>query len=228
MEDHIIETVDQPLTNPLDLETKEFKKGLRRRQNNRKALLDWVRENLVQGTDFMRVYSKKRKEWSKPFLTKAGSEKVLGMLGVQPTFPDFDVKPDTDNILVRCVLVNAEGAEVGFGVGARSISSDYGDLNKASKMALKSAQIDATLRLGGLSEMFTQDEPLPDVDPVPQLLNNEQAEKLKSLIKDNGLDERSFLEYYGIKNINNLQADYYDRAERAILKAAEKKNAAEQ
>jgi hypothetical protein len=49
------------------------------------------------------------------------------------------------------------GQVVAEGVGARNLNQDYGDFNKALKMAEKSAHIDATLRLAGLSEVFTQD-----------------------------------------------------------------------
>jgi hypothetical protein len=44
------------------------------------------------------------------------------------------------------------------------VQQDFCDPNKAFKMAEKSALIDATLRLAGLSEMFTQD--LEDKPPV--------------------------------------------------------------
>ena len=43
------------------------------------------------------------------------------------------------------------------GTGARRIAQDNGDINKSLKMAEKSAHIDATLRVAGLSELFTQD-----------------------------------------------------------------------
>jgi hypothetical protein len=59
---------------------------------------------------------------------------------------------------------------VAEGVGARSLAQDYGDVNKALKMAEKSAHIDATLRLAGLSEVFTQDiedRPIQDDDASP-------------------------------------------------------------
>ena len=42
------------------------------------------------------------------------------------------------------------------------------DINKAIKMAQKSAQIDAVLRTGALSEAFTQDINDEDDQPVPE------------------------------------------------------------
>jgi len=64
---------------------------------------------------------------------------------------------EIDNIILKCELVNSSGDIVASGVGARSVTKEKGDLNKALKMAKKSALIDATLDLGGLSEVFTQD-----------------------------------------------------------------------
>jgi hypothetical protein len=43
------------------------------------------------------------------------------------------------------------------------VSQDNGDINKAVKMAQKSATIDAVLRTGALSEAFTQ-----DLDEMPE------------------------------------------------------------
>jgi hypothetical protein len=54
-------------------------------------------------------------------------------------------------------MVDSSGKIVADGIGARSLEQDYGDINKALKMCSKSAHIDATLRMAGLSEVFTQD-----------------------------------------------------------------------
>ena len=63
-----------------------------------------------------------------------------------------------DAIILKCELQNQLGEVVGEGVGARFVEKqDNGDLNKALKMASKSAMIDATLRCAGISEIFTQD-----------------------------------------------------------------------
>jgi hypothetical protein len=60
-------------------------------------------------------------------------------------------------VIIRCEIRDAAGHVVADGVGARPLKQDYGDINKALKMAEKSAHIDATLRMAGLSEVFTQD-----------------------------------------------------------------------
>ena len=67
------------------------------------------------------------------------------------------------HIILRCEIYNDNGNVIAEGIGARSVEQDKGALNKALKMAKKSALIDATLQAGGLSEIFTQD--LEDMPP---------------------------------------------------------------
>lgn len=165
----------------LDIKPSVFKAGLNRRKKNRDALIEWVREALVEGTDFGRIHVVKkdicdRGKWcdneyhfSKPSLWKAGAEKLAGMLGLRvswPTLVAYEAKiingdPITQ-VLLRCELTNADGVVVAEGIGGRDASQD-GDLNKALKMAKKSGQIDAVLNVGGLSEVFTQD--IEDMNP---------------------------------------------------------------
>ena len=169
---------DQALVaaSPLDASPEAFSGALARRGANRKALMTWIRESLVPGTDYGRIHvvskSKcpdgnqctKAGHWSKDCLFKPGSEKIAGMLGVTPTFPTLHKYEDSalqgvelKQIILRCHMVDASGHIVADGIGGRSLETDYGDLNKALKMCAKSAMIDATLRMAGLSEVFTQD-----------------------------------------------------------------------
>ncbi|TRZ67801.1 MAG: hypothetical protein D4R98_03425 [Comamonadaceae bacterium] len=162
--------------NPLDLPAALFQEGLTRRRTNRAALMAWVRDALIDGVDFgkIHVFSKSKcpngnacnnpAHFSKPSLFKPGAEKICGMLGVTvryPTLKDYEqvalAGAPPSVIILRCEIVDASGGVVADGVGARSLAQDYGDLNKALKMAEKSAHIDATLRMAGLSEVFTQD-----------------------------------------------------------------------
>lgn len=156
--------------NPLDLPSNVFRAGLDRRKSNRAALMEWVRSAMVEGVDFGCIPTKRGP--SKPSLWKPGAEKICGMLGVMVRFPNLrDYEQSALNgvalqqIIIRCEIVDASGHVVANGVGARSLKQDYGDINKALKMAEKSAHIDATLRMAGLSEVFTQD--LEDMQPVP-------------------------------------------------------------
>lgn len=186
---------------PFDGDVALFRGGLARRGENRKSLIDWIRTSLVDGVDFGRIHTKKKAEcqhrgppqctpdkepyhWSKNTLFKPGAEKICGMLGVNPTFPtikDYEqaalAGTPIESIILRCHILSQDGAVIADGVGARSVAQDYGNLNTALKMACKSAHIDATLRMAGLSEIFTQDlEDLPkDVHGLAPSEANEQS-----------------------------------------------------
>jgi hypothetical protein len=86
------------------------------------------------------------------------------MLGVSVHFPNLHEYEqaairgtDIKHIILRCEIRDPRGRVVADGAGARSLVQDNGDLNKALKMVLKSSMTDATLRMAGLSEVFTQD-----------------------------------------------------------------------
>jgi hypothetical protein len=64
---------------------------------------------------------------------------------------------DVKVIILKCELHTGNGFVAAEGTGARRIDQDRGDINKSLKMSMKSAHIDATLRVAGLSELFSQD-----------------------------------------------------------------------
>lgn len=179
---------DEPNTQALairsgfDIRPQSFQAGLDRRKKNRKALIAWIQEELVEGTDWGRIHVVKKEQcpdgkyctnpyhFSKPSLWKAGAEKIAGMMGVRSTWPNFARWEDKilageaiEQVLLRCELINDAGLAVSTGIGARATKADYEDLNKTFKMAKKSSLIDAVLNYAGLSEIFTQD--VEDMDP---------------------------------------------------------------
>jgi len=207
--------------NPLDLPAETFQAGLDRRRKNRAALMSWVREALVEGSDFGKIhvvsrnkcqagkYCKNPGHFSKPSLFKPGAEKICGMLGVTisyPTLVEYEKSALAGTILsqiiLRCEIIDASGHVVAGGIGARILSQDNGDINKALKMAEKSAHIDAVLRMAGLSEVFTQDiEDMMQRQESASLLKAEllasdvtnciskaQHQRLEARIKELGLD----------------------------------------
>lgn len=168
---------------PLDLPPDQFRAGLDRRKQNRQLLMEWLRTALVEGVDYGRIHvasrdrcqyarSGRAKEcpdashWSKPSLFKPGAEKITGMLGMTVHYPSLAAyeaaflsltSAEISVVMLRCELRDVQSHVVAEGIGARNIAQDHGDINKSLKMAEKSAHIDATLRLAGLSEVFTQD-----------------------------------------------------------------------
>ncbi len=207
--------------NPLDLPAETFQAGLDRRKQNRAALMAWVRDALVDGSDFGKIHVVGRNKcqagrncrnpnhFSKPSLFKPGAEKICGMLGLTvryPTLPDYEKAALTgaklSQIIIRCEIMDGSGQVVADGVGARIIAQDNGDINKALKMAEKSAHIDATLRLAGLSEVFTQDiedmmqkREAESIQEAETIANNDftgisktDHQRLEARIKELGLD----------------------------------------
>jgi hypothetical protein len=166
----------------MDYPVERFSQALERREDNRKALLKWIQSNLQAGIDFGQIHVVKKercrlakegrahecadpRHWSKPSLWKPGAEKICGMLGLIPRFPNLSeyersvlAGNDIKVVIIKCHLETGNGFVAAEGTGARRVAQDdKGDINKALKMAEKSAHIDATLRVAGLSELFTQD-----------------------------------------------------------------------
>jgi hypothetical protein len=155
---------------PLDLPTEVFQKALDRRRDNHAVLKKWIRQSLVEKQDFGIIPTKRGP--SKPSLWKSGAEKIIGLLNITAHFPSLvDIEQSVlngnvpDYIMVRCELHNSQGIVLAEGSGARKLSQDYNDLNKSLKMAEKSALINCVLKVGGLSDVFTQD--LEDLTEVP-------------------------------------------------------------
>ena len=183
---------------PLDWPVEMFTQALDRREVNRKALLKWIESNLQHGVDYgqIHVVGKDKCEyarngrsqecpnkyhWSKPSLWKPGAEKICGMMGIIPRFPNLDKYEkavlqggNIKVIILKCELHTPSGFIAAEGSGARRVDQDKGDINKSLKMAEKSAHINATLRIAGLSEIFTQDfeDMLKDKHDIKSGANN--------------------------------------------------------
>lgn len=142
-------------------------------QEKRQVLAAYVKKNMVKGTDFYELTIGGRT--TKPSLSKPGSEKVLSLFHWRAEFTKdtetWEMMGSPSGLLCYiCKLYTLKDEKlVGEGRGARDSKKDGGDINKAIKMAEKSAQIDAVLRTGGLSDLFTQDvEDMQDTTPVSQ------------------------------------------------------------
>jgi hypothetical protein len=262
---NVVTLYERPPASPLDLPAEVFRAGLDRRKANRAALMEWIRSALVEGADYGRIHTtgKQRcqfaahgrahectnpQHWSKPSLWKPGAEKICGMLGVSVTFPtlhDYERTAlngvELKQIIIRCEILDSAGRVVADGVGARSVQQDYGDLNKALKMAEKSAHIDATLRMAGLSEVFTQDledvkpeqeepqQPKASAAPVNpeqrQTITGEDCRRLLQMIDDWGLDKGRVLAWVQkackVDAFSELSPNQYEKLVRKLAEWAD-------
>ena len=157
--------------------------------NQMRALLTaYISQNMQEGIDYYTLIIGGKE--SKPSLSKAGSEKFLSLFNVQARFRKDD---ETWEMLGRpagvicyvCALYTKSGAFVGEGRGAREMRQDK-DINKAIKMAQKSAQIDAILRTGSLSDYFTQD--LEDRPEQVECIVRQQKKRIVALLQQLGTE----------------------------------------
>tara|TARA_R100001463_G_scaffold73314_3_gene127212 strand:+ start:1250 stop:1990 length:741 start_codon:yes stop_codon:yes gene_type:complete len=170
--------------NPLDVDPTLFTEKMSNRVKNRESLIEWCQKTLRKDVDF----GKPRRDGKKNSLYKPGAEKILIALGLKPTFPDFSKYVEAgssgveiENIVLKCVIETPEGYALGEGIGGRQVSKERGDLNKALKMAKKSAMIDATLSICGFSEQYTQDlEDMEIVNNDGSAIPKVQPKKTKS------------------------------------------------
>lgn len=189
--DHVSTATVEP-TNPVSVLTPvaplldDLEQALQVWTTQRAVVQRFLKQELKPGIDYytLRLGGKD----SKPSLSKAGAEKVMGWLKIQASFT-----PDTgtwemlgrplDLVAYVCTLRTRSGEIVGEGRGARSLKKDNGDINKAIKMAEKSACISAVLRTGALSDVFTQDiEDMDEKEPAPQAPVRPSASDLRARI----------------------------------------------
>lgn len=117
---------------------------------------------------------------NKPTLLKPGAEKVLMTFGLTSEYEIIEKIQDYEQGFfaynIKCILTK-NGQKITEGLGhCNSREKKYANqdpytiANTALKMAKKRSQIDATLTVASLSEIFTQD--IEDEDEKPQQKNN--------------------------------------------------------
>lgn len=154
----------------------------------RALLTTYISQNMKEGTDYYTLVIGGKE--SKPSLSKSGSEKFMSLFNLQARFRKDE---ETWEMLGRpagvicyvCALYTKHGEFVGEGRGAREVAKDK-DVNKAIKMAQKSAQVDAVLRTGSLSDYFTQD--LEDQREQEDLRLLHQKRRIVALLKQRGVE----------------------------------------
>ena len=152
----------------------------------RKILKEYIAKHLVAGVDYGPIHvvskdkctfgnsCKTKSHFSKDVLFKSGSEKFVSLFKLSPRFErDIEtlemLKGMTGLIAFVCKLYSANGVLIAEGRGSSTMTErTYGwTPNNAIKMAEKRAQLDAVLRMGALSDYFTQDLEDQNVSELP-------------------------------------------------------------
>ncbi len=161
---------------PLEMPPETFTNTMNRREQNRKELLRWIKDNLKPDIDYGRVHLDEHcrfaragsshlcsefSHWSRPMLFKAGAERIAGVLGLTAHFPNLSNyelacvhRQEVQSVILKCELRTSNGTVVAHGAGARHVRQDNWKLNTSIKMAVKSALVDAIIRVAGLSGVF--------------------------------------------------------------------------
>lgn len=163
--------VTRPLPGPVllpSLDARTLELSMQAWSAQRQVVKRFLQQELVEGTDYytLRIGGKA----TKPALSKAGSEKFMALFQLHATFSQDSATwtmlgQPQGTLCYVCTLHTRGGELIGEGRGARKLQQDNGDINKAVKMAQKSAMVDAILRTGALSDVFTQD--LDDAPETP-------------------------------------------------------------
>lgn len=139
-----------------------------------------VQSNLKGGQDFGVIPGTQ-----KPTLLKPGAEKIQMLFGVTSEYEEIERIQDYDKgffaYTIKCTL-SQNGKKITEGMGhcntkeKKYIKQDPFTLaNTCLKMAKKRAQIDATLTIASLSEVFTQ-----DIEDMQDFANREQMETMNN------------------------------------------------
>jgi hypothetical protein len=180
------------------LSVQELKEAVDVELQKREILINFVKSQLVENTDFGKIHINKNcpNKWdpskctvkghfSKDTLYKPGMEKILSLMNLQSTLErDEDTIQmltstgyKTPTVAYKCVLAR-NGQILAEGRGAAEVGGNSRDVNSTIKIAEKRARMDATLSLG-FSEFFTQDledMPLDDKKTAPENVDQETGE----------------------------------------------------
>ncbi|MGI8588967.1 MAG: hypothetical protein ACR2M0_14975 [Chloroflexia bacterium] len=130
-------------------------------EERRELIREFISRNLKSGTDYGTISLGRRE--SKPSLFKPGAEKICLLFQLRPSFEadrsTLEMAGSPPGLFAYiCRLVDRQDRVVGEGRGAAELTERAGwTVNTAIKICEKRAQVDAVLRVAGLSEIFTQD-----------------------------------------------------------------------
>jgi hypothetical protein len=177
--------------NIFDMTESSFKALLERRAKNRVTFLTIVKSALTENVDYCSLPVKGKK--ALPTLLKGGGEVVCQILGLTPRIV---IAESNDKSLTMCCELcdeNQQIVSVGYGARSYALDANNGGLNKTTKMAVKSAYLDAVIRAGALSSLFTMDlEEQSDMKPVAQSvvpISSVQCKEIEDLISEHYVDK---------------------------------------
>ncbi len=138
----------------------EMRAALAESNERQKIIIDYIREQLVEGVDYGIADDRSTKRT----LLKPGAEKVCRLFSTRATWEkDHDTwemmgkVPGMACYICR-IIDNRTQRVVGEGRGADQIGNKQRDANKAIKNAEKCALVDAALYTFNLSAVFTQED----------------------------------------------------------------------
>jgi hypothetical protein len=187
--------VDIGTTNNIfDMTESSFKALLERRAENRITFLTIVKSALKEGVDYCNLPVKGKK--ALPTLLKGGGEVVCQILGLTPRIAIAESNDKSLTICCELLDENQQVMSVGFGARSYALDASSGGLNKTTKMAVKSAYLDAVIRAGALSSLFTMDleeqAEIKPVTPEPKptvLISAVQCKEIEDLISEHKVDK---------------------------------------
>jgi hypothetical protein len=200
-----------------------------------------IQKNLRQNHDFGVIPGT-----NKPTLLKPGAEKILMLLGITSEYTTEEKIMDYENgffaFTVRCTLLK-NNCKITEGLGhcntreKKYIRQDpYTLANTALKMAKKRSQVDATLTVASLSDIFTQD--LEDMDlngNTPQqnnkpqstqqngnnnFISGAQAKRMFAISKGNELLVKTIIGKYSYNSSKEVKKSDYEAICKEIEDAA--------
>lgn len=183
--------VEPVMLSIFDMPESQFESMLERRVNNRLTFLSIVKSALTEGVDYCNLPVKGKK--ALPTLLKGGGEVVCQILGLTP---QIEIAESSDQaIVIRCELLNEQQPiSVGFGARTYALDANQGGRNKTIKMATKSAYLDAVIRAGALSSLFTLDlEDTSDNNKTVELISASQVQHLTKIVNEYQLDMKRFM-----------------------------------
>jgi hypothetical protein len=163
--------------NFFDMPEPQFKQLLERRAKNRLTFLSIVKNALTEGVDYCNLPVKGKK--ALPTLLKGGGEVVCQILALTPRITIAE--SNEQSLTMCCELLNEHQQIISVGYGSRTYDLDAksGGRNKTTKMTTKSAYLDAVIRAGALSSLFTMD--LEDMTPVEVITSTQHELLIKQL-----------------------------------------------